>query len=400
MNTHGQIGPSSLKIGKNSNIEQLISLSSIEELDLEWVEDEIKFLEDLVKEKPSFSRTSFKKDDAVKKLESLCNQASMTSKLIRVLFRLAKENLNSKQLCQDILSTLVCNKSGGTEKHDRNSSQNSYAKALKAPTMGPGKPAKPAPAIPENRPNEITLIPNTNYDSDVKKVNEKLRTQQVVSARKSKAGNIVLRCDKEEDIGAIEDVLKNENFVTVKKMERNLPRMTIFDIGKFETTDELKATLFSKNPYLQSLVNNDKVFEILFFKTWNDTTNVTIKCDPEVREGILKNRSKVFIGLKSCRVSDSFPFMVCYNCQETCSHRSKDCTASTVCRYCGDNHISRNCQVKTDTTKHRCINCSNSENINIKTNSNTHVSNSTVCPLIKSIISNMKANTCYTSEKN
>ena len=400
MASNGQIGHSSQKVGKNSKVEELISLTSIDELDFGWVEDELKYLQDLIKEKPSFSRTTFKKDDAVKKLESICNQASTTSNLIRVLFRLAKENFKSKQLCEEVLSTLVCNNAAVNGQNvNGNASQISYAKALKESTMKSGKLVKPSSALPDQRTNEITLIPNTNYDADVKKVSEKLSSHQVVSSRKSKAGNIVLRCDKEEDIGAIEDVLKAENFVTIKKMERNLPRMTIFDVGKFDTPDELKSALFSKNPFLKSLVDKNKVFEVLFFKTWSDTTNVTIKCDPEVRDSILKNRSKLFIGLKSCRVTDSFPFMVCYNCQQTCSHRSKDCTARTTCRYCGDNHISRNCEFKNDSTRHCCVNCSKSEIVNIKNNSKTHVSNSTSCPLIKSIITNMKANTSYTCDQ-
>ena len=389
------------KVSKNSRIEELISLSSIEELDIEWVNEEVQFLENLAEEKSSFVKPSFKKDEAVKKLEAICNHASSTSKLMRVLFRLAKENFNSKQLCQEIVRTLETqNNAQNIHQTNEYDLPKSYANTLKKPAANTVKNSPPE--VPVAKRPEITLIPKTNYDSDFKRVSEKLKTQPVLSSRKSKAGNIVLRCDKDEDIGSIEQALQSENYVTVKKMQKNIPRMTIFDIGKWDSADALKEGLFSKNSFLKSLVNDGKIFEVLFFKNYNDGVNVVIKCDPAIRESILNNRSRVFIGMKSCRVSDSFPFIVCFNCQKTCSHKSADCplTEYTICRYCGENHLSKNCGVKDDTTKHFCVNCSKSENNNIKKNCRTHVSNSTQCPLIKSIVNNMKSNTCYVIEKN
>ena len=320
---------------------------------------------------------------------------------MRVMFRLAKENFNSKKLCQEIVSTLETQNNAITQKIHQTTKPDltkSYANTLKKPAANTVKNSPPEAPVAK-RP-EITLIPKTNYDSDFKRVSEKLKTQPVLSSRKSKAGNIVLRCDKDEDIGSIEQALQSENFVTVKKMQKNLPRMTIFDIGKWESADALKQGLFSKNYFLKSLVDDGKVFDVLFFKNYNDSVNVVIKCDPAIRESILKNRSRVFIGMKSCRVSDSFPFIVCFNCQKTCSHKSADCplTEYTICRYCGENHLSKNCGVKDDATKHFCVNCSKSDNDNIKKNCRTHVSNSTQCPLIKSIVNNMKSNTCYVTE--
>ena len=121
-------------------------------------------------------------------------------------------------------------------------------------------------------------------DSDFKRVSVKLKTQTVLSSKKSKAGHIVLKCDKDENIGSIEQALQSENFVTVKKMQKNIPRITIFDIGKWETADALKQGLFSKNYFLKSLVDDGKVFDVLFFTNYNDSVNVVVKCDPAIRE--------------------------------------------------------------------------------------------------------------------
>ena len=89
-------------------------------------------------------------------------------------------------------------------------------------------------------------------------------------------------------------------------MEKNLPRMTIFDVGQCESPRDLKQGLFSKNPFLEPLNAEGKVLEVLIFKKFNDAVNVVIKCDPVIREAIIKNRSRLLLGMKSCRVSDSF----------------------------------------------------------------------------------------------
>ena len=147
------------KVSKTSNIAELISLSSIDELDFEWVNEELSFLEGIAEEKASFSKSTFKKDDAVKKLELICNHASSASKLLRVLFRLAKENFNSKQFCQEFLNTLATNNNTTSEAAPVSTSskaKGSYASTLKkspVPTVMTTKEK-----VPEKSP-EITLIP-------------------------------------------------------------------------------------------------------------------------------------------------------------------------------------------------------------------------------------------------
>ena len=211
----------------------------------------------------------------------------------------------------------------------------------------------------------------------------------------------MLQCEKDEEIQSIQETLKSENFVQIKKMQKNLPKLTIFDIGEFDTADDLKTSIISKNPRIKELVDNCKTFDVLFFKKLTNSVSVVVKVDPEIRQCVLQNKSKMYVGLKSCNVSDSFPFKICYNCQATCSHHIKDCTLKdkSICRYCSENHSSKNCVVKNDTTKHICINCSNSNVAKIKNNCHSHHSNSNSCPLIESIISNIKANTCYTAEQ-
>ena len=116
-------------------------------------------------------------------------------------------------------------------------------------------------------------------------------------------------------------------------------------------------------------------------------TNITIKVDSEIRNAIINNHYKLFSGLKRCHIVDSFPFKICFNCQTTCSHMSKECPLKnqTICRYCQLNHFSKDCPVKNDSTKHRCRNCNESKINHIKAAAKSHFTNSNHCPLIKSI---------------
>ena len=69
-----------------------------------------------------------------------------------------------------------------------------------------------------------------------------------------------------------------------------------------------------------------------------------------------------------------------------------------VCRFCSENRRSADCPVKTNVAMQNCVNCLDSSNNKIRNNGNSHYSNSNECPLVQSIISNIKLNTEYESK--
>ena len=372
-------------------VDELLSIGNINEIDADWVNYEIDFYQsianehrEIVQNDPTYSKIL--KPKLVEKHSIAGTRAQETARLIRILYRIAKTNSDTKQLCEE----MVANFSSSLQTPE------TYASKLKMQKESQKTIAKPKTAINTNA--EITLIPKTNFEADLKKVTQKLKTQQIVSTRKSRTGNIVLKCEKQEDIQKIEDSLKTTDFVEVKTMQKNLPRMTMLDVGEVESKEELKDVIMEKNPHISSLINNSKSFEILFLKKFNGVTNAVLKVDPEIRELIKKDNSRVFVQLKNCKVIDSYPFRICYNCQKTCSHLSQQCPlkgTTKICRYCSRNHETKDCNVKDDKSKHTCVNCENSQNERFKEKAKSHFSNSNDCPIIISIRENIIANTLY-----
>ena len=390
--------------------EELISIDDINEIDFQSIRSEIEFYSTLASERayqiendPNFRKDGAKKDDLIEKVKLVGDQAMNTSRLIRVLFRLAKRNSDSKTLCEEVMKMTTGSALNSPAVSSRPLPNRtvpipqSYARVTKSPTITETNNENLVNVSRKQASPEITLIPKNDYNSDMKKLTASLKSHQVNSVRKSRNGNIVLRCEDESKLKRVTETLHNTDFVQVKMMEKNFPRMTVYDVGDFDSNDDLLESILCKNSSIKALVDDNKAFKILFFKKWNGNTNVVIKVDPAIRDIILANRSKVFIGLKCCHVSDSFPFKICYTCQKTCSHLSNLCPEkeNPTCRYCCRKHDSKVCPVRNESSKHMCKNCSESNIESVKSNAHSHFSNSNNCPLIQAIIINLKANTDY-----
>ena len=190
--------------------------------------------------------------------------------------------------------------------------------------------------------------------------------------------------------------LEEDCTVTVhdKNIKTVYPKLKISGIPKEcfnkDNIDELRNELINKNSFVKSLIDMDKIFDILFIVENKDSnfSSAIVKVDPSIKEAILSHGSRVFLGLSSCRVTERYHIIQCYSCQQF-GHK-KDSTkcplknsSDCVCLYCADNHQSRNCPVKKNVDMHKCSNCMKSKNENIKSNCTGHTSNSFSCPLLK-----------------
>ena len=93
-------------------------------------------------------------------------------------------------------------------------------------------------------------------------MSESLKEHQISSARKSKAGNIVISCSDEKAIKLVENAMKSTDFVHVKKMEKNLPKMTVLGAGEVESNEDFKQDVLRKNPSIKCLVDSDLKYSL------------------------------------------------------------------------------------------------------------------------------------------
>ena len=199
--------------------------------------------------------------------------------------------------------------------------------------------------------------------------------------------------------------LKSKYVVEVEDKNKKsvYPKVKISGINKEDynkdNITELRKEILQKNAGLRELVENSKkVFEILFI---NDNKEqkysfVVAKVDPLVKDYMIKNGNKVYVGLSACRVSDRVHLLQCYTCQQfghkvgsdRCPLKGKD---THVCLYCSDNHMSRDCPVKKkkEVNNYKCANCCNSPNPRTKAGAIGHATTSHDCPVFQRELKNM-----------
>lgn len=168
---------------------------------------------------------------------------------------------------------------------------------------------------------------------------------------------------------------------------------------RFKVKDLLTTKFLEKNEDIEDQVSNHgKLFQIVFVNTGRDTTTVGIKVSPEVRD-LLISKERIFIGNTSCKVTDRFDLRQCFHCQQF-GHISSKCQdrqrgKEPVCMFCSASHSTRDCPERHDESKHRCVNCSHSDDPSLKQACNTHHSGSNICPLIITEKINIKQRTEY-----
>ena len=304
-------------MAETPELADLISVENVEDLSSDWIQGEIKFLEESAKESISSTKTR------PKKVELSGKRADSIAKLIRVLVRLARTKSDSRKLCEDVVAALRPQ----AEKPDET---NSYAQALRlyipkneqeptAPTSTADKQVASlsahAPVFKPLEKNEITIVPS-NYDNDVKNVEKSLSSTQVSKSRKSKNGNIVLSFPSNETMKSAKNILAGEPGIKLHVPSKSLPKMSIHNVELPD--EEIRDSILSKNSQIKALVEEGCIFQLLFVQKIKDTDirNAIFKVDPRIRECIGKNRFKIFVGLKNCTVYDRIYHKTCFNCQK------------------------------------------------------------------------------------
>ena len=188
---------------------------------------------------------------------------------------------------------------------------------------------------------------------------------QKIQVNKSGQGVINFPSESSRDNGF--EQLKDQFKVEPKNQPRRslLPKITIRDIisNDYASTDseKLKQSIRDKNPAINGLIEQGKVFQILFIKKDLRRDNFSIavvRLDEEIRKVIMSMKCQLFIDFSRCRVSDRLHVTQCYKCQKF-GHVKEDCTSKTsTCKYCSEDHDWKSCPHNGNFSKYKCGNCS------------------------------------------
>ena len=133
------------------------------------------------------------------------------------------------------------------------------------------------------------------------------------------------------------------------------PKLTISHIPQHIDEEDIKKEIFSSNPCLQGLNEDD--FVILFSYIHKDFRSVVCKVSPTIRKAICANDRKLRIGFRCCPAKDRIHVIRCTKCNRF-GHTRKYCNADKeTCSFCSQQHRTHDCPNKQDEAKYQCSNC-------------------------------------------
>ena len=150
----------------------------------------------------------------------------------------------------------------------------------------------------------------------------------------------------------------------VVKLKSRLPTINIVGLPCNVDKGELVSNILKLNPEIKSVCDNSNtnisdnlaIFGITPLKNNTNVFKATVRVSNEVRAVISNKGNRVYVGSQSCKVYDHFYVKRCFNCQEF-GHYHKECTKKPVCGYCAEEHETKSCPNKSDSSKMCCINC-------------------------------------------
>ena len=228
---------------------------------------------------------------------------------------------------------------------------------------------------------------NDNQWNDVVKKNlsTKLKSIPIKKSLKTREGKACLFVENEKTMNDVKEALQDQYNVEVNKAKSKaiLPKVKMFDLNTSvytkESTEKLKNDILEKNVGINAAYQEDgSFFEVLFIDT---KFNFAILKMSENMRAVMKGQgNRIYLDLTSHAVKDNFHITQCYQCQKY-GHKagSPHCSGIQVCLYCSESHLSKECPVKEDRSKHACSNCKISPHF--KGNAHGHQSNSIFCPV-------------------
>ena len=250
----------------------------------------------------------------------------------------------------------------------------------------------------EDKQNKDNKYTNESWSHVVKSsVSNKLKNIPVQKSLVTKSGQGCIFFPSKADQEQAQSVLESDFRVSLSSRKKRmlLPKLKVFNIDpsyKRDDKEVLKLAIIEKNSNIAAYVKDSHSIEVIVID--ESRHYAILKVSSEIRNAII-GKGSLYLDMQSLEVKDHFHAVQCFSCQEF-GHKSGDAVCKhkdseiVTCLYCGDNHKSRSCPVKKDSSKLRCSNCLNSKNAVHRENANGHTTTSSTCPFavqqIKSLI--------------
>lgn len=201
----------------------------------------------------------------------------------------------------------------------------------------------------------------------------------------SDKGNIIMHFSKDANVNSIKDELTSE-FGDIKLNSPLLPKIKLVSVPSYFNCDnkiEATKSIVNNNCKLNEILKNgNEKFELLLSFSTKTGKTLIFKCSPNVRACLREQNDSLKIDYKQCKLYDHIFLPQCSKCCKH-GHTRKNCQSTKFsCTFCSAEHSYESCPVKTNKSQHVCLNCSNSTNVEFKSNSTSHNAFSITCPLL------------------
>ena len=216
------------------------------------------------------------------------------------------------------------------------------------------------------------------------KISKKLQHIPIKISVNTRDGKGCLVLPNKEAATEVQNALKDDFNIEISS-KKVYPKMKMFNIdpslyGK-DSEETLKNDIMRKNSSVKSIMDEESsssVFEVLFISQENRFA--VIKVSADVRLAIKNQGSRLYLDMTSHSTRDHLHLTQCYDCQRF-GHKSGSpaCSGLPVCKYCGQDHASKECPHKNDKDKHACANCLASPHF--RSRAHDHYCTDYVCPI-------------------
>lgn len=270
--------------------------------------------------------------------------------------------VTSKRTCREIKKTIIENIQEIKEACSAYASPKlTYAEKVKVKSI-----SVPSSAVKSPR-NIMTVFPAEGVEIDsseqtkerimgtIKPEKEKLKIRNV---RKIRNNGILIETETKEDLSML---LCNKKLVEAGLKaglpSKKLPRVIIFDVPRELNEGSLAEAIHLQNVDIMDKTQFSRDFKLVF-KTGDkkkDVVNWVAEVTPDIRK-ILINKSRVFVGWRSCNIQDYISLTRCYRCQSF-GHVAKYCKEKVdTCGHCSEE--GHNFKVCPNKNRHEvCVHC-------------------------------------------